>query len=103
MVFTLVDLFKVSDPSACLYYSVIARRQWRHGTRIARALRNLSAQLSDTMFAYTACMFIFFIFIIPQLWPKIKKLTGSSDCGLYTVTNATAICYGVDPTSQDCD
>ena len=58
MVFTLVDLFKVSDPSACLYYSVIARRQWRHGTRIARALRNLSAQLSYTMFAYVSLFFL---------------------------------------------
>ena len=70
MVFTLVDLFKVSDPSACLYYSVIARRQWRHGTRIVRALRNLSAQLSDTMFAY---VFLYYFLLYPNYGQKSRS------------------------------
>ena len=38
---------------------------------------------------------------ITLAWPNIKQQTGSSDCGLFAT--ATAICCGVDPTSQDWD
>ena len=36
--------------------------------------------------------------MITMTWVNIKKQTGSSDCGLFTIANATAICCGVDPT-----
>ena len=40
---------------------------------------------------------------ITLAWPNIKQQTGSSDCGLFAIANATVICSGVDPTSQDWD
>ena len=40
---------------------------------------------------------------ITLAWPNIKQQTGTSDCGLFAIANATSICCGVDPTSQDWD
>ena len=40
---------------------------------------------------------------ITLVWPNIKQQTGSSDCGFFAIANATAICSGVDSTSQDWD
>ena len=37
---------------------------------------------------------------ITLAWPNINDQTGGSDCGLFTIANATATCCGDDPTSQ---
>ena len=31
-------------------------------------------------------------------WPQIHKQDGGDDCGLFAIANATALCYGFDPT-----
>lgn len=40
---------------------------------------------------------------IQLVWPSVSKQYGTSDCGLFAIANATALCQGLDPASWKYD